>query len=104
MKDQSYRFVKKKHSKGGKASCGLAAFSCGLLAAAALISWIMGGNAGAVIGGLALIGALLAVYGFAVGMGSFRENDVSPAFSVAGSIACGVVLVVYLTLFVAGIR
>ena len=46
---------------------------------------------------------LLSVYGFYVGMKSFNERDVSPTFSIIGSIACGVMMVGWLTLVLIGL-
>ena len=47
---------------------------------------------------------LLAAFGFVIGMRSFQEKGVSPLLSIIGSIGCGVVVVGWLTLYLAGIR
>lgn len=104
MKNQSFNFIKRKQSRGGKEATGLGIASIALLIAAAVVSWVMEGKAGVYVGGMAIIGTLLAVFGFVTGMKSFREKDVSLTLSVAGTIACGLVFVVWMTMFVAGIR
>ncbi|MCI1721997.1 MAG: DUF6142 family protein [Lachnospiraceae bacterium] len=103
-KSQKYKFEKREQSKGGRTASFLALASAALFAAAVIVSFAQGGKAGTEVGGLALIAILFSVYGFIVGMKSFREKDVSPVLSIIGSIACGVIMVCWLTLFLAGIR
>ncbi|MDO4478634.1 MAG: DUF6142 family protein [Lachnospiraceae bacterium] len=104
MKSQRFVFVKKKHAKGGREATILAAVSAVLFVAAIIISWFSGGKAGVIVGGMALVACLLGIFGFVVGMKSFQEPDVSPLFSIIGSIGSGVIVVIWLTLFLAGIR
>lgn len=104
MKNQRYKFIEKQHSKGGLESVILAAVSLAIFIITVLISYGLGGNAGIYVGGLAIVAALLAVFGFVIGMKSFREKGVSPMFSIIGSIGCGVVMVGWLTLYLAGVR
>lgn len=99
-----YTFTERRSSKGGKFALCLAGAAFVLLAAVVLISVFFQGNAGSFIGALSLTGALLSAYGFYCGMKSFSETDVSPAFSILGSIASGVIMVAYLTLFLTGLR
>lgn len=103
-KEQKYKFEKKEHSRGGKTSSFLALASAVLFFISVIVSFANGGNAGTAVGGLAFIALLFSVYGFIVGMKSFNEKNVSPLFSIVGSIACGVIMVGWLTLFLAGIR
>lgn len=103
-KEQKYKFTKPEQSKGGKFSSIMALVSAGIFAVAVVISWAYSGKAGSSVGGLAFIAMLLSVYGFIVGMKSFSEKDVSPVLSVVGSIACGVIMVCWLTLFLTGVR
>ena len=104
MKDQKYKFSKKAHSKGGRDATIMAVIAALLFAASILLSYFMDGKAGSYVGGLALVTALTSVYGFAIGMNSFKEKEVSPALSIVGSISCGIIMVAHLTLFLAGIR
>ena len=82
----------------------MAALSALLLIACLIVSFAMRGNAGVWVGGLGLIAILVSVYGFSVGMRSFREKRVSYSFSTFGSIACGIMSVAWLILFLAGVN
>ena len=104
MKNQRYQFIKKKHAKGGRESVILAAVSLALFLICVIISYVMGGRAGIYVGGLSVIAMLLAAFGFVIGMRSFQEKGVSPLLSIIGSIGCGVVVVGWLTLYLAVIR
>ena len=104
MKDQRFQFIKKKHSKGGIEALVLGTVSFGLLLAAIIVSWVKAGQAGILVGGLGITGALLSIFGFAVGMKSFHEKETSSFFSVTGSMVCGILFVIWLTMFVSGIR
>ena len=104
MKKQRFDFSKKAHSTGGRISLILALVSFALFGAAAAISWIKVGEAGSFVGGFGVTGLLLALYGFIVGMRSFKEKNVSPVLSVAGSIGCGIMTIVFLTLFLVGLK
>ncbi len=101
---KKYRFAEKVHSKGGKQSSRFALASVLLFFADVICSFAYGGKAGAVAGGIGIIAMLFAVYGFYLGMKSFSETDVSPLFSIIGSIASGIIMVVWLTLFLTGVR
>ncbi|HUM84117.1 MAG TPA: DUF6142 family protein [Lachnospiraceae bacterium] len=102
--EKKYKFAQKVHSKGGKLSSLLALASALLFFLDAVISFANGGKAGPFIGGIAIMAMLLSIYGFYVGMKSFAETGVSPLFSIVGSIACGVIMVGWLTLFLTGVR
>lgn len=103
-KEQKYKFEKKEHSRGGRTASFLALASFALFVSSVIVSFVFKGNAGTAVGGMALIAMLLSVYGFICGMKSFAEKGVSPILSVVGSIACGIIMVGWLTLFLAGVR
>ena len=102
-RQRKYRFYEKPHSKGGKLSSLLALFSVACLIVCVVISYAMRGSAGIAIGGIGLIAIFLSIYGFFVGMRSFKEPEVSYSFSILGSIARGVMSAAWLILFLAGI-
>ena len=91
--NRKYRFVGKDYSEGGRASVIMAA-----------ISFAAEGNAGSIVGLIAIGATLLSVYGFYVGMKSFADKDVSQKLSVIGSISCGVIMIGWLTLLLRGLR
>ena len=96
--NRKYRFVGKDYSEGGRASVIMAAISFALFLVDAIISFAAEGNAGSIVG------LLLSVYGFYVGMRSFADKDVSQRMSVIGSISCGVIMIGWLTLLLRGLR
>ena len=99
-----YVFAEQKASKGGKFSIKLAVLSGAAFLACVIISFIKQGKAGPFVGGIAISAALLSIYGFYVGMKSFGEPDVSPSASIIGSIASGVIMVGWITLFLTGLQ
>lgn len=97
-----YRFTEEKASKGGIASTRLALLSVACFVVCVFVSFLRKGAAGPYIGAAAISGMLLSVYGFRLGMKSFGEKNVTPAFSVLGAILSGIVTVGWLTLFLTG--
>ena len=98
-----YTFAESEESSGGKMAARLALASAALLAASSLISLASGGQAGSFIGALGLMALLFAAYGFYVGMKSFGERGVLPTWSIIGSIVSGVLMVIWLTIFLSGL-
>lgn len=98
-----YKFTEAEYSRGGKLSIIFAAASLLLLLTDVILSFAGGGQAGAYLGAVAAAAMLLAVYGFYVGMRSFREDCTSPVLSVIGSLLCGVSALLWLSLFLMGI-
>lgn len=98
-----YAFAKKKEAQKGKLSTGLAVGSLLLFAAAVEIAFLTGGTVGYIVGGLSLFAMLLSVYGFAMGLRSFSEEDRAHRTSMIGSIANGVIMVGWIGMFLLGI-
>lgn len=99
-----YSFIKKEQSRGGRLSMIMALVSLLLFVADVIISAVLGGKAPYIIGVIALVAMLFAGYGLYLGFQSFGERKVSFTYSVIGSLASGVLLMVWLTLFLTGIR
>ena len=101
-KKYNYNFIRK-HSQGGGTAVRLAILSGGLFVVDAVISFAFGGEAGVYAGAIALFAMLTSVYGFYLGLKSFREEKVSRRKSVIGSVSCGVLAVLWLSLFLIGV-
>ena len=84
-----YAFAKKREAAKGKWSVGLALF--------------LDGKLGGLIGGTGLFAMLLSAYGFALGLSSFSEENRKHRTSMIGSILNGVILVIWLGLFLSGV-
>ena len=88
---------------GGVAAFLMAAISALLFLVAVVISYIHIGQGGIVLGAIGLVGLLLAVVGFFIGINSFSEKERSHRFSTLASIANGIIAVVWLGLYLVGI-
>ncbi len=90
-------------SKGGYAAVWMAGISCFFLLADVFLSYYFEGKGGLLLGAIGLFSMATAVYGFYIGMRSFRESRVSHRLSAIGSIASGVMAMFWLGLFLLGI-
>ena len=90
-----YAFAKKREAAKGKWSVGLAAASLVLFIVAVVLALFLDGKLGGLIGGTGLFAMLLSAYGFALGLSSRT--------SMIGSILNGVILVIWLGLFLSGV-
>ena len=98
-----YAFAKKKEAQKGKLSTGLAIASLILFAAAVLLDFFLKGNLGYIVGGISLFAMLLSIYGFAMGLLSFSEENRTHRTSMVGSIANGIIMIGLLGIFLMGI-
>ena len=99
-KRYKYSFTKKRHTRGGVESSILALMSGLLFFGAAICSLVMSGQGGMYLGILALG---LSVYGFILGLKSFSEQNRAFLYSKIGSVANGVLMVIWIALFLVGI-
>lgn len=98
-----YAFAKKKEAQKGKLSTGLAIASLILFAAAILLDFFLKGNFGYIVGSISLFAMLLSIYGFAMGLLSFSEENRTHRTSMVGSIANGIIMIGWLGIFLMGI-
>ena len=98
-----YAFAKKKEAQKGKLSTGLAIASLILFAAAVLLDFFLKGNLGYIGGGISLFAMLLSIYGVAMGLLSFSEENRTHRTSMVGSIANGIIMIGWLGIFLMGI-
>ena len=98
-----YAFAKKKEAQKGNLSTGLAAASLILFITAVLLAFFMNGEFGYIVGGVSLCAMLLSIYGFAMGLKSFSEENRTHRTSMIGSIANGIIMIGWLGIFLLGI-
>ena len=96
-----YAFAKKREAAKGKWSVGLAAASLVLFIVAVVLALFLDGKLGGLIGGTGLFAMLLS--GFALGLSSCSEENRKHRTSMIGSILNGVILVIWLGLFLSGV-
>ena len=90
-----YAFAKKREASKGKWSV--------LFIAAVVLALFFDGKLGGLIGGTGLFAMLLSAYGFTLGLSSFSEENRKHRTSMVGSILNGVILVIWLGLFLSGV-
>lgn len=73
-----------------------------LFIAAVVLALFFDGKLGGLIGGTGLFAMLLSAYGFTLGLSSFSEENRKHRTSMVGSILNGVILVIWLGLFLSG--
>jgi len=94
----------KPETQGGMAATLMAIISISLLVVAVIISYAFSGAGGNLLGAIGLVGLLLAVVGFFIGIKSFAEKGKSHRYSTIASMANGIIAVVWLALYLVGIR
>lgn len=99
---QKYKFAKKEYARQGKISTGIAAVSLFLFFVAVLVSFSFGGQAGMYVGGLGLMIMLLSIFGLIVGIRGFSEKKCSHTFCTIGTVANGLIAVVFVILISLG--
>ena len=97
-----YAFAKRKESKKGKYSVVLAVCSALLFPGSILLAFLLEGRYGFLVGTTALFAAMLAGYGFLLGLRSFSDTDCKHRSSMVGSILNGIILIFWLALFLSG--
>lgn len=102
-KRYNYSFVDKKTGSKQKRPLILAGVSALLLAAAAVISIAAGGAGGAFLGGFGLGGMLFALWGFISSI-KMLSKRMTARMVFAGAISCGIMFIVWLALFLIGVR
>lgn len=102
-KRYKYAFTKKKHSVRGVLSSIFAAVSLGIFCISALCSLAFHGNGGIYLGAMGLAAICISIYGFVLGLKSFSEKNRDQLFCKTGAVANGILMVVWLTLFLTGI-
>jgi hypothetical protein len=103
--EKRYRFLKKTVPREGKIAVSLAGISALLMVLGAFISFLQGGNAGAPVRALGLMALALSGYGFHVGLNALQKSaGTSSRITIMGTLAAGVVTVIWLGIFFIGLR
>lgn len=103
VKRYKYSFTKQKHSEKGIVSTVLAGISLGLLFLSAICSLCSHGKGGVYLGAAGILAMGISIYGFYMGLKSFSEKNRSQVFCKIGALGSGVLMVVWLALFLVGL-
>jgi len=98
-----YKFAKKEYARNGKISAWISLTSAVLFLVSVMISFAFGGVAGVYVGGIGLASMLLSLFGFFQGIKGYSEKDCSHLFCMVGMIANGMICILYLALYAAGV-
>lgn len=103
MKKFKYSFAPDANAKGGVEATIAAGVSLAFLLITAFVSFAFEGNGGTFLGAMGMFSFLLSAYGFYLGIKSFSERHVNHRYSIIGSLASGILAVLWLALFLVGI-
>ena len=98
-----YAFARKRESEKGKLSVTMAATSLLLGVIAVVLALFLDEKLGYITGGIGLLAMALSVYGFVMGLSGFSEENRKHKTSLIGSIMCGVIVVIWIGLFLSGV-
>jgi hypothetical protein len=99
-----YSFTGKKQAKGGLEAIWLAGISFAAFLILVLASFACSGRGGTVLGAFGLLAMILSAYGFCLGLRGLDERNVSRRYATIGTIAAGSVSILWLAVFLAGVK
>ena len=98
----TYSFAEKRHSQKGITSTVLGALSA--VICIVLVAMASGGKGGAYLGAIGMTAVIIAAAGLVTGLRSFKEKNRLSFFSKAGSMINGTILVIWLAIYLFGVR
>lgn len=102
-KRYKYAFAKKKHSRKGIVSTVFAGISLGIFCVSSICSLVFRGKGGMYLGAFGLAAIGLSIYGFILGLKSFSEKNRDQLYCKIGAVGNGVLMVIWLALFLVGL-
>lgn len=102
ISSRKYGQVKLRHAKRGVGSCLFAMGVFIALSAFLAIAYTTYGGASALIGSLGMIALILAIIGVLLGIRGFRERERNYVTCKIGIGANGIIVLIYITLFIRG--
>lgn len=100
----TYSFAEKRHSQKGITSTVLGALSAVICIVLVGIAMASGGKGGAYLGAIGMTAIIIAAAGLVTGLRSFKEKNRLSFFSKAGSMINGTILVIWLAIYLFGVR
>ena len=86
------------------ASILFSGLSLAILLITILAAFLMGGQGGLILGAAGLTGALFALYGFVIGMIALARRESRYRLCVVSAILSGLMMIIWLTVFLNGLR
>ncbi len=103
-KKYKYSFAGKKEVREGRGAIVLSALSLILFVVSVGLSAITEGNAGLITGAFGLFSILCGIYGFYMGLSVLKTRQKGHGVASAGSILAGIAVIVWLTVFIMGLK
>lgn len=102
--EDTYSFLEPGDMPRANASIIFSGISLAILLISILIASIMEGQGGMVLGAAGLAGALFALYAFIIGMLALARRESRYRLCVAAAIISGLMMIIWLTVFLNGVR
>ncbi len=103
-KKGKYTFIVQDNGVNAKASIVISLISAALMGILILIAFLVQGQAGMAIGAVGLIGALLAVYAFILGMRALVRRECDFRLASVSGILSGILVIFWLALVLLGLH
>lgn len=100
---RKYGQAKYKHSHMGVVSCVLAGAALAALAGCILYAYLARGNAAGIVGGIAVVSFALSILGINAAVKGFRERERNYITCKIGLPVSGIVLILFLVIFIGGL-
>jgi len=100
----TYSFLEPGDMPRANASIVFSGLSLGILLITILVASVLEGKGGLVLGAAGLVGALFALYAFIIGMLALARRESRYRLCVAASIISGLMMIIWLTVFLNGLR
>lgn len=103
-KKYKYSFAGKKEVREGRGAIVLSALALTLFFVSLIFSYISEGNAGILVGAFGLFSFLCSIYGFWLGLSALKTRQKGHATAAIGSITSGMIAIVWLAVFILGLK
>ncbi len=100
----TYSFLEPGDMPRANASLVFSGLSLAILLILILVAFILEGKGGLVLGAVGLVGALFALYAFIIGMIALARRESRYRLCVTATITSGLMMIIWLTVFLNGIR
>lgn len=103
MAKNRYTFIKKV-APAAKESLIFSALSLALLVLDIVISCVMKGSGGAILGAIGLFAMLVAMYGFVLGLRAISDRGTNYLITALGTIFAGIMSILWIGIFFLGMQ
>ena len=102
--EDTYSFLEPGDMPRANASLVFSGLSLAVLLITILVASVLEGKGGQVLGAAGLVGALFALYAFIIGMRALARRESRYRLCVTAAITSGLMMIIWLTVFLNGVR